>query len=98
MPNARKTGFLVPTIGFDNVLGVQYRQGFYWALSPSQDLTIAPQILTKRGQGGDVKYRYVLNRRSRGQWLINAFNDTKADQPRAQVTGVPRSPTCMTIC
>ncbi|MYJ53818.1 MAG: LPS-assembly protein LptD, partial [Nitrospira sp. SB0672_bin_25] len=87
MPNARKTGFLVPTIGFDNVLGVQYRQGFYWALSPSQDLTIAPQILTKRGQGGDVKYRYVLNRRSRGQWLINAFNDTKADQTRAQVTG-----------
>ncbi len=87
MPNARKTGFLVPTIGFDNVLGVQYRQGFYWALSPSQDLTVAPQILTKRGQGGDVKYRYVLNRRSRGQWLLNAFNDTKADQTRAQVTG-----------
>lgn len=87
MPNARKTGFLVPTIGFDNVLGVQYRQGFYWALSPSQDLTIAPQILTKRGQGGDVGYRYVLNRRSRGQWLINAFNDTDAKQSRAQVTG-----------
>ena len=87
MPNARKSGFLVPTIGFDNVLGVQYRQGFYWALSPSQDLTIAPQILTKRGQGGDVTYRYVLNRRSKGKWLINAFNDTKADQTRAQVTG-----------
>lgn len=87
MPNARKTGFLVPTIGFDNVLGVQYRQGFYWALSPSQDLTIAPQILTKRGQGGDVRYRYVLNRRSRGQWLINAFNDTDVKQSRAQVTG-----------
>lgn len=87
MPNARKTGFLVPTVGFDNVLGVQYRQGFYWALSPSQDLTIAPQILTKRGQGGDVRYRYVLNRRSRGQWLINAFNDTDAKQSRAQVTG-----------
>ena len=87
MPNARKSGLLVPTIGFDNVLGVQYRQGFYWALSPSQDLTIAPQILTKRGQGGDVTYRYVLNRRSKGKWLINAFNDTKADQTRAQVTG-----------
>ena len=87
MPNARKSGFLVPTIGFDNVLGVQYRQGFYWALSPSQDLTIAPQILTKRGQGGDVTYRYVLNRRSKGKWLINAFNDTKADRTRAQVTG-----------
>ena len=87
MPDARRTGFLVPTVGFDNVLGVQYRQGFYWAISPSQDLTVAPQILSKRGQGGDLAYRYVLNRRSRGQWLLNAFNDTKADQARAQITG-----------
>ena len=87
MPGARKTGFLIPTVGFDNVLGVQYRQGFYWALSPSQDLTIAPQVLSKRGQGGDLTYRYVLSRRSRGKWLINAFNDTKADQARAQITG-----------
>ncbi len=87
MPGARRTGFMVPTIGFDNVLGVQYRQGFYWAISPSQDLTVAPQILSKRGQGGDLAYRYVLNRRSRGQWLLNAFNDTRADQARAQITG-----------
>ena len=87
MPDARRTGFLVPTVGFDNVLGVQYRQGFYWAISPSQDLTVAPQILSKRGQGGDLAYRYVLNRRSRGRWLLNAFNDTKADQARAQITG-----------
>ena len=87
MPGARKTGFLVPTIGYDNVLGVQYRQGFYWAISPSQDLTIAPQILSKRGQGGDVTYRYVLSRRSRGRWLLNAFHDTVADQARAQITG-----------
>ncbi len=87
MPGARKTGFLIPTVGFDNILGFQYRQGFYWAISPSQDLTVAPQILSKRGQGGDVSYRYILNRRSRGQWLINAFNDTEEDQSRAQITG-----------
>ena len=91
MPGARKTGFLIPTVGFDNILGFQYRQGFYWAISPSQDLTIAPQILSKRGQGGDVAYRYILNRRSRGQWLINAFNDTEEDQARAQNYGCPCS-------
>lgn len=87
MPGARKTGLLVPTIGFDNILGFQYRQGFYWAISPSQDLTVAPQILSRRGQGGDVSYRYTLNRRSRGQWLVNAFNDTEVNQARAQITG-----------
>ncbi len=86
-PGARKTGFLIPTVGFDNILGFQYRQGFYWAISPSQDLTVAPQILSKRGQGGDVAYRYILNRRSRGKWLINAFNDTEENQARAQITG-----------
>ena len=87
MPGARKTGLLVPTVGFDNVLGVQYRQGFYWAISPSQDLTVAPRILSKRGQGADVAYRYVLSRRSRGKWLMNTFNDTEEDQARAQITG-----------
>ena len=56
-------------------------------MSPSQDLTIAPHVLSKRGQGGDLTYRYVLGRRSRGQWLLNAFHDTKADQARAQITG-----------
>ena len=87
MPGARKTGFLVPTAGFDNVFGVQYRQGWYWAISPSQDLTVTPQILSKRGQGVDLDYRYVLSRRSRGTWLVNAFNDTREDHVRAQITG-----------
>ncbi len=86
-PGARQTGLLVPTTGFDNVFGFQYRQGFYWAVSPSQDLTVTPQILSERGQGGEVGYRYVLNRRSRGNWLVNAFHDTEEDQVRAQLTG-----------
>ncbi len=86
-PGARQTGLLVPTVGFDDVFGVQYRQGFYWAVSPSQDLTVTPQLLSKRGQGGEVGYRYVLDRLSRGKWLFNAFHDTEEEKLRAQITG-----------
>ncbi len=87
MPGARKTGFLIPTAGFDNVLGFQYRQDFFWAISPSQDLMVTPQILTDRGFGGDVAYRYILNRRSKGNWLLSALKDTQEEQTRAQITG-----------
>lgn len=87
MPGARKTGFLLPTAGFDNVLGFQYRQDFYWAISPSQDLLVTPQILTDRGFGGDLAYRYILNRRSKGNWLISSLYDTDIDKARAQITG-----------
>lgn len=87
MPGVRKTGFLFPTVGIDNVFGFQYRQGFYWAISPSQDLTLTPQILTKRGQGGDVEYRYILDRQSRGNWLLSTLRDTDVDRTRMQITG-----------
>ncbi len=83
----RQTGLLIPTIGFDDVFGFQYRQGWYWAASPSQDLTVAPQVLSNRGQGGDVGWRYILDRRSRGRWLLNVFHDADEEKSRAQVTG-----------
>ncbi len=86
-PGARQTGLLIPTVGFDNVFGVQYRQGVYWAASPSQDLVVTPQLLSNRGYGGDIGYRYVLDRRSRGNWLLNVFHDTDKAQTRAQITG-----------
>ncbi len=86
-PGVRQTGLLIPTVGFDDVFGLQYRQGWYWAASPSQDLTVTPQLSSRRGQGGDIGYRYVLNRRSRGKWLLNVFHDADQEETRAQMTG-----------
>ena len=87
MAGSRKTGFLIPTVGFDNVLGFQYRQNFFWAISPSQDLMVTPQIFTERGVGGDLTYRYILSHRSKGNWLLSTLHDTKQDQLRAYITG-----------
>ncbi|MGH7205730.1 MAG: LPS-assembly protein LptD [Nitrospiraceae bacterium] len=67
----RKSGFLVPNAGYDNRFGMLYRQSYFWAFSPSQDLTITPDYKSDLGYGGDLEYRYVLDRKSKGQWLLS---------------------------
>jgi LPS-assembly protein len=83
----RKTGLLIPTIGFDNRFGWHYRQGIFWAISPSQDMIFSPDIYTNRGYGGDIEYRYILDRKSRGYWLTSFIQDTEENRPRGLVSG-----------
>ncbi len=83
----RKSGFLIPVIGWDTVFGLHLRQSFFWAATPSQDLTITPDVMTKRGYGGDLEYRYMLNRRTSGKWLLNAIQDTTEDRARGFLMG-----------
>ena len=72
----RQSGFLIPTPGYDNRFGFHYQQGYYWAISPSQDLTISPSYYTDLGYGSDFEYRYALNRLSRGQWFVSYLQQT----------------------
>lgn len=83
----RKSGFLVPNIGIDNNFGFKYQQGYFWAIDPSQDLTISPRILSSRGGGGDLEYRYVWSRQAKGQWLAKTLYDTEENQMRAEFRG-----------
>lgn len=84
---SRKSGFLFPTTGYNTKFGYQYRQGYFWAINPSNDLTISPQILTERGGGADLQYRYVWNRLTKGEWLIRSLYDTQQNRGRAEVRG-----------
>lgn len=84
----RKTGFLIPTVGYDNRFGFHYRQSFFWAFNPSQDVIITPDFLSNRGYGGDVEYRYAIDARSRGQWLMSFIDDIKVHKPRALFSGL----------
>ena len=84
---ARKTGFLFPSPGYDSKFGLTYRQGFFWAFDPSQDLTLTPSLLGNRGYGGDAQYRYIFSRAHRGQWLVNALQDLDQDRGRALFAG-----------
>lgn len=40
----RRSGFLFPDLGVSTTVGVFYQQPYYWAVSPSQELTIAPAV------------------------------------------------------
>jgi len=73
----RKTGFLIPTIGYDNRFGWHVQESFFWAINPSQDLTVSPFYYTNLGYGSDFEYRYVIDRLSRGQWFVSALQQTE---------------------
>ncbi len=63
----RQSGFLFPKFRLGTVHGFQYIQPFFWALSRSQDLTMAFGRLTARGWKGELQHRYSLAGRSYGQ-------------------------------
>ncbi|UCH91683.1 MAG: LPS-assembly protein LptD, partial [Nitrospirota bacterium] len=84
---SRKTGLLVPNMGIDNSFGFKFEQGFFWAINPSHDLTITPRILTERGGGGDLEYRYAWNRQAKGNWLVKSIYDTDQNRGRAEIRG-----------
>ena len=59
-PNSkRRSGLLVPDAGYSSRLGAFYEQPYYWAISPSQDLTVAPLLMT------DINPLMKLNYRKR---------------------------------
>ena len=72
----RQSGLLIPTPGYDNRFGFHYQQGYYWAINPSQDLTISPSYFSNLGYGSDLEYRYALNRKTLGQWYVSYLQQT----------------------
>ncbi|WP_425324909.1 LPS-assembly protein LptD [Lampropedia aestuarii] len=59
LSDARKSGFLPPTIGLDSVSGFQYSQPYYWNIAPNRDATITPTLMARRGIDLDGKFRYL---------------------------------------
>ena len=71
----RRTGFLIPRLGYGNRDGFTIRQPFYWAISPSQDATFTTTYRTKRGIDFLGEYRYVLSENSRGELAAHYLHD-----------------------
>lgn len=85
----RRSGFLTPFVGYDSRFGMHAQESFYWAINPSQDLIIAPSYYSNLGYGSDVEYRYVIDRKSRGQWYVSYLQQTALPN----VTGVDQAST-----
>lgn len=56
----RKSGFLAPTFGSSEILGLSYQQPYYWSIGRNVDATIAPFLTTKQGAGLAGEYRHLF--------------------------------------
>ncbi|WP_394761035.1 LPS-assembly protein LptD [Phenylobacterium sp.] len=56
----RSSGLLAPRVGFSSRRGFSYDQPYLWVISPSADLTIAPQINTRANPFVNLHYRQAF--------------------------------------
>lgn len=74
LSDARKSGWLPPSVNTDNRSGVELSVPWYWNIAPQRDATLTPRLITRRGFGLDTEFRY-LQPRDEGavnfDWLPN---------------------------
>lgn len=59
LSDKRKSGYLPPTVGLDNVNGTEFAQPYYWDIAPNRDATLTPTLMTKRGVNLGGEFRYL---------------------------------------
>ncbi|RXJ89246.1 organic solvent tolerance protein [Arcobacter sp. CECT 8983] len=55
----RRTGLLIPLLGYSTEEGFFYNQPIYFAPAPNYDIEVVPQIRTNRGYGSYFYFRYA---------------------------------------
>jgi LPS-assembly protein len=81
----RKSGFLPPTLGLDNLSGIEYTQPYYWNIAPNRDATLQTTLWSKRGLnlGGEFRYLESAAPDYRGQIRMDyMMNDPMRDRNR----------------
>ena len=59
LDDERKSGLLPPSIGADNIGGLEYTQPYYWNLAPNRDITFTPTYWSQRGIKLSTEFRYL---------------------------------------
>jgi LPS-assembly protein len=65
--DARKSGFLFPSIGTSNRNGFMLEVPYYWNIAPNYDATLMPGYMSKRGATLGSEFRF-LSDSSRGEF------------------------------
>ncbi len=81
------TGLLTPEVGNSTKIGYFIRQPVYIAISPSQDMTVAPMFSTSGGELLELEYRARWN--NSGLW----FQGSGAYNPDGGLGGTPGAQT-----
>jgi len=85
--NERSSGLLFPLLGYGDTEGYVYEQPVFWAINPSMDLEVNPQVRTSRSLGLYSTFRFVDSPHSSGEFRAGYFNDFKSYQERENTTG-----------
>jgi LPS-assembly protein len=59
LSDARKSGFLPPTVGTTNKGGLELTVPYYFNIAPNRDLTVYPKIISQRGLQLGAQGRYL---------------------------------------
>lgn len=82
----RSSGLLFPLLGYSGDEGFVYEQPIFWAISPSMDMELNPQIRTDRSTGLYTTFRFVDSKHSSGRLRVGYFRDSTAYQVRENTT------------
>ncbi len=82
LTDARKSGWLPPSINLDNKSGLGLQVPYYWNIAPQRDATLTPLLYSRRGLGLDSEFRYLETRHQgelQAHWLPNdrVFGDNR---------------------
>jgi LPS-assembly protein len=76
LTDARKSGWLPPSINLDSKSGLQLSVPYYWNIAPQRDATISPMVSLKRGLGVQTEFRY-LEPRYQGEIGLHLLPDDR---------------------
>jgi LPS-assembly protein len=82
----KRSGLLFPKVGNSSSRGVQLDIPAYLVLSPSQDLLFDLDIMSRRGVGTGLDYRYIRTRGSEGHLGVYQIYDQADNRWRGQLS------------
>jgi LPS-assembly protein len=74
--DARKSGFLFPSLGYSSRGGVEFAAPYYFNLAPQYDLLVEPKIYERRGIDVGSQVRYLAERHE-GEISLNYLADDR---------------------
>src|SRR5665213_102584 len=85
LSDARRSGFLPPTLSLVSTNGAEVILPYYWNIAPNRDMTIFPNFMSKRGlmMGGDYRY---LEPSTKGDIRLEDIEDHEAGRNRYSAT------------
>lgn len=76
LTDARKSGWLPPSVNLDNKSGFELSVPYYWNIAPQRDATFTPAVYSRRGVGLGTEFRY-LEPRDKGTWKADVLPDDR---------------------